>query len=325
MYNCKDEIATFENLLRCKDQKRILLISEESGWGKTLLQKKLHNKCLEHDDRPPVCHIEAKTVASYSPFMFVQHLVYKYKQWIKFNNFEHIDTARLAGDFSVAQSFAMTPDRNLSLVKGTVRLDHADFRYSYDTQIAGQIFNTNFTFNTDDVHPDLLDFLKKKPEPKHLTEQQQEKMQNLCIEEFFKDLREFSRNRKHRRRPIVLLIDGVDDLDKTLKDWFFGEFMEKCFFELEERPKRMLLVLTAQARINLRCSPDRQEEIAIEKQSLRSWKLSDVEACLAAEGADIPGIAPGLFKTLTEGRLTPLNLVQAAQALNTQRVKDVTL
>ncbi|MDZ4751061.1 MAG: hypothetical protein SGI87_05550 [Flavobacteriales bacterium] len=258
------EKKQFEEFLEFKDDRRVLAILDDKGMGKSLLLETLAFQC--RSQKLPVCLFALDQLADIGPHSVIQNVAQQLKrQGIPIPRFERVENARMFGDPSSIYKY--------SNVDGRVTLDGADFTGSKDITVTGTYIE----------HQEI------RISSTQLTENQETKAKESSIQSFFEDLREYCID-----KPVIILLDAYEkccplpeEEDEfvenwaVLEDWIIEEFLRHLFFDLQQRPSKLILVLAG------RRGPDFMDEFPVEHQKVVSvidalslWERHHVEECL---------------------------------------------
>ncbi|MGH9427569.1 MAG: hypothetical protein ACRD2L_14855, partial [Terriglobia bacterium] len=225
------EQELFEDLLQLKDQTRILAIRDSGGMGKTQLLQKLQYRCRTVKPRTPVSFISLDQLSDNHPLTLIKRIEQDLTALgLKFPNFEKYDRARISGDFSPILSY--------------IDLQDADFKGASDIKMAGKMVNVEGSQAPVNVNLSVGE----------LTPEQEASAREACLRVFFDDLKE-----QCAENPVVLLFDAYEKCEKSLKKWIEEtNLLEKHFFDLTTRPKRLVLVVAGREtpKFETRWAPD---------------------------------------------------------------------
>jgi hypothetical protein len=116
-----------------------------------------------------------------------------------------------------------------------------------------------------------------------LTPEQEATAQEVSIRAFFDDLTTICADRQ-----VVLMLDAYEKCEAKLKQWIEEHFLERLFFSREQRPQRLLLVVSGREvpDFEVRWSIEECEALVRSVKELGKWKRSDVAECLRVHGYD---------------------------------------
>jgi hypothetical protein len=283
------EHEMFEELLQFRDNARILAFCDSGGMGKTQLLQKFQYRCRIVKPRTPVSLIALDQLEDNTPLTLVKTIIRDLGDYfgLEFPNFNKYYYARISGDFMPFSS---------------VSLENADFQGASDIRIAGmdavgaQKVNVNVNSAGDGM----------------LTPEQQVKADDVCIRAFFDDLKQHCVD-----KPVVLLLDAYERCAREIKEWIEGYFLQRCFFDLENRPARFVLVMTGRELPEFEkywASEDIETVVGSVRQ-LRKWEKRHVEEMLRVHGfAYKPEHVEVLFHMLELGH-PPSVVVQASHMI----------
>lgn len=284
------EKARFEALLTFRDDARILAIRDQSGMGKSHLLEFFHHSCAWKDI--PVSLIDLKQLSDQSPLMFAKTVVKDLNDLgISFPSFNHYDNARISADFNTILS--------------SVYLQGANFTGASNTRISATMANVD--------HAESVYITTSYTE---LTIEQKEKAEDVCVRSFLNDLCTLSNT-----QPIVLLVDSFEYCCDPLRRWLHKPFLRSYFFDQQQRPSQLLLVVAGQNMpdFEVNWSPeDRIKTVALVER-LHRWTRNHVEECLQVHGFRYEEKDIDAFHRLVENGLPPALVVQAIETMLAQQ------
>jgi hypothetical protein len=117
-------------------------------------------------------------------------------------------------------------------------------------------------------------------DPKAFTPQQQEYAEDKCIDAFFDDL-----TKSAAEVPVVLIFDTYEQCEEKLKDWIEECLLENYFFNLDKRPKKLLLVVAGRQVPNfkMRWGTD-YTDVVSSVNELGKWTRERIEEYLKVHG-----------------------------------------
>jgi hypothetical protein len=124
---------------------------------------------------------------------------------------------------------------------------------------------------------------RHNPPVEPLTPEQEATAQEVSIRAFFDDLSAICAD-----RTIVLMFDAYEKCNDKLKQWIEEYFLERLFFNREQRPQRLLLVVSGREvpDFDARWSIDDCDTLIRSVKELGKWGRSDVADCLRVHGYD---------------------------------------
>jgi hypothetical protein len=151
-------------------------------------------------------------------------------------------------------------------------------------------------------------------DPKPFTPQQQEYAEDKCIDAFFDDL-----TKSAAEVPVVLIFDVYEQCEKKLKDWIEECLLENYFFNLDKRPKKLLLVVAGRQVPNfkMRWGTD-YTDVVSSVNELGKWKREHIEECLKVHGFVYTEEQLGQLCAMIQFGISPHTVIQAMEA-NLQR------
>lgn len=281
------ETEEFERLLSFEDQARILAIRDIDGNGKTWLLRKYKHRCLTTQPRTPVSLIELDQLPEKSPLMLINSIAKDlYNTFrIDFPNFKQHELARSQADFT--------------FIRSSVYLQKANFNAAQRVNISGMMTNLEQA-NTVNINAGSV----------QLTPEQEELAVQASIEAFFHDLGTYC-----NRKPVVLIFDSYEQFPNMLKNWIMEYLLEQYFFDFENRPKHLLLVVAGQEtpEFEQRWPLAFCEDIVCSINQLAKWTKSDIEACSQAYRCQDTRIVDQLYELYSISPLPTLLIVQVIQ------------
>jgi hypothetical protein len=196
---------------------------------------------------------------------------------LSFPAFEQLEVARAAGDFG--------PFRARMYIKENKFQDVEDIR------ISGVMVNSG-DVKTINVHAERVEFT---PEQANLA-------QEASIRAFFDDLRSYCSD-----SPVVVLLDTYEKSTPQVRTWIQEFFLERFFFDLEQRPQRLVTVIAGQETPAFQQLWSRHmcELVARIVPQLSAWEREHIEAyCRALGLADAKVIKP-IYQLVQMGGMTP--------------------
>jgi 5S rRNA maturation endonuclease (ribonuclease M5) len=251
------EAEIFNSMLQFETPRRILLVSDKSGMGKSDVLRKLRYLC-EYTHGVPAALLDLRELES-RPDVFPHVVTLRNaleKGGARFPTFDAMNGARREHDRSYL------PERWL---KGVVNLAGAQIK---DTAKVSGIMTVI-------EHPDHV--YMGQPQ---WTDEDETEARSRCVESFLDDLMECS-----RKQSAVVLLDTVDKAGEEIQRWIFLELIRKRLLPTRKDCK-LIIVLAGQGvaeMLNDRLQPaDREciEPIA----SLTGWDENHVAQFLAVHG-----------------------------------------
>jgi len=252
------EIEVFNSMLRCETPRRVLVVSDKSGMGKSDVLRKLRYLC-EFTHNIPVALIDLRVFQS-RPDVF--KLVLELQEALRsggaaFPAFDALNSARAFQDTNYFLE-QMRSVRALVDARGA----HVDGQ----ARVAGVMFNVEHAGN-----------VQLPP----WNEQAEIEAQSLCREAFLVDLLEYA-----SERPVVLLFDTIDiDGGEELRRWLFLELISRRLLR-DWQHHRLIVVLAGQQvaeMLKARLRP--KESGCIEPiATLSRWELHHVREFLTVHG-----------------------------------------
>lgn len=281
------ERELFEDLLTCDDQARILAIEDAGGMGKSELLRHFQYRCRTVKPRTPVSLIALDQLPDNSPLTLIQEIAKDLTAFsLDFPTFEAADQARLAYDFTV--------------ISGTVDLSHADLSQVQGVDAAG-VINKADTIQEVNIHGRAA-----------FTPEQQAKAQETCVKAFLDDLKSCA-----DQQTVVLMLDAYERCDPDLQTWLRENLLERHYFDLDQRPARLFLVLAGRTLPNftLYWAIEDCKAIVQSIESLSKWTAQHVEECLCVHHFNYTPDQLEAFIKMIEIGLPPSQIMQAMQSL----------
>ena len=250
------ETELFENLLQFNDQARILAIKDKRGMGKSHLLAKLQYRCRVIKPRIPVSFIPLDQLEDARPYGLVNRIAQDLQNMaLEFPDYALYNGALRLGDFK----------RFLTVMD----LRSANFAGAQGARFSGT--NLNFENVESVVYEDPVPF----------SPQQQGFAEEGCITAFFNDL-----TKSAAETPVVLMFDAYEKCEEKLQAWIEEYLLDKYFFNLEQRPKKLLLVLAGREvpAFENRWGVEDSKTVVSFVKELRKWKREHIEALLRVHG-----------------------------------------
>jgi hypothetical protein len=300
----KAEQELFHDLVTYQSRARILTICDHGGRGKSSLLKRLRYNC-QHEIKPsvPSCLLELDKLAERdpSPFAFALAVATGFsvrgdnvpKRFAKFNS---LNDARMAKDFTPfedgSSTFRSRDPRVMARAEAT-------------TMYGGENIGVKVE-HADTVQPAALpDF----------TEDQEQRARERCVEALFDDLRSICAT-----RPMVLLLDGWERCNLSLRDWIFEEVLGNHVLHLDTnlRPDKLAVVIAGRPHVpgktpyglrndELRPLFDSDEDFSatvLSIKSLSEWESEHIREFMEVNGCPEPteGQVNVIRELLSKGR-----------------------
>ncbi|SPF37706.1 hypothetical protein SBDP1_170002 [Syntrophobacter sp. SbD1] len=279
--NREFEQELFEELLQLKDTSRILAIQDNGGMGKSQLLEKFKYRCRTIKPRTPVSLVKLDQLPGDSPLDLVNILVKDLSPRFDFSNFNRYESARIFKD--------------LSPIRAAIDLHKATFNKAKDVTIAEVA-----------THVDHADTVNISPGSTEFSSDIDRKAKEVCLSAFFDDLKEHCANER-----IVLMFDTYDKSSKNVKDWIEEQLLEQLFFDCENRPKQLILVIAGREipDFERRWSAEDYKATVRSVRALGQWNKKHVEECLLAFGFDYKPEDLDAFYRLVQRGLPPSDVV----------------
>jgi hypothetical protein len=205
------EKEIFYELLKFRDDARVLTIQDTGGKGKTSYLKRLKHECRNHHEIPAAI-IQLEQLQDASPFSLVSEI--RKELDLDFPRFDALNKARLAHFFTLFADLH-------KFAQGMISIDQSTVSGSYN-QFVG-------------MHVDKLEIY---PSPDWTSPEQEEIAREECIKTFFSELKN-----DHRDQPLVILLDTFERCDPRLHQWVQDRFLRVLCFDIKNRPQRLVVVL----------------------------------------------------------------------------------
>ncbi len=288
------EQELFEELLKGKDEARILAIKDDGGMGKSHLLRRFQYRCRIVKPRTPVSLVALDQLPDDSPLALVQQIAQNLEEpfSIPFPTFTYFENARKDHDFTTIRG------RPLS---GSVDLSGADMRHAENIYASGIMTNIQ---NVDQVN-----VTGSRPE---LTAEQEAEAQKVSVYAFFKDLTEYC-----RQQPVVLMLDAYEKCSSALQQWLAKRLLERHYFDFDQRPEHLLLVIAGRKLpyFEDHWSEEDCETVVKSVKSLSKWTAEHVEECLRVHKFKYTQPQLETFIGMIEIGLPPSQVVQGMQLL----------
>jgi len=249
------EAEIFNSMLRYESPRRVLMVSDRGGMGKSALLRKLRYLC-DWTHRCPVALIDLREFES-RPDVF--ELVSRLRKGLNdrdvtFPKFDALNRARAFHDSEPFRTWARS-------VKGTV--DAREAQVGGQARVAGTII-------------EHAEHVGSGPWNDHA----ENEAQTLCCHAFLEDLLAYT-----HRHTVVLLFDTVEKAGEELRRWIFLELIREPLVH-GWRDQRLIIVLAGQDIAEL--LPERLgaegRECVESIASLSNWNLDHVTEFLKVNG-----------------------------------------
>ena len=209
------ESQRFQELLTEAASRRVLAISDESGWGKTELLHKLRHIC--ECDGIPVALVKLDEMTYPDEFSVAEEIARQLERaGIQLQSFEKLNGPRA---FRNVAAF-LNAFRSMS---GEINAEGASVSGG---QVAGMIVNAERveSIGAPDWTPDM-----------------EKQARLLCVDAFISDL-----FRPGRSDPVVILIDSLQKADQEFRRWLFRALMRKHVLGGGNSSNRCIVVLSGE-------------------------------------------------------------------------------
>lgn len=244
------EARRFETLLAFATQRRILAVSDKTGWGKTTFLRKLRHMCDYQSI--PVALVLLDELPYLDEFTLVREAANQLRRTgVLLRAFHTLDHARALHDVGAFTDIYRP-------LRGTIDAGGASVSGG---QVAGSIFNIE---NAGSVGlPDWTDEVEQLAKL-------------VCLDAFLSDLFETS-----RRHPIVIIVDAVELADEELRRWLFLTFVKNRLLANPDGDHKLVAVLAGENLEEVLKSQFNAYDAYFECiHALGSWELHDTARML---------------------------------------------
>ncbi|MCP4345897.1 MAG: hypothetical protein GY795_10275 [Desulfobacterales bacterium] len=290
------EQELFEELLQCNDEARILAVKDDGGMGKSNLLEKFQYRCRTVKPRTPVSLVSLDQLPENSPLVLVQRMEKDLSAFIEFPAFTRNENARKACDFAT--------------IRGTVDFRGANMREA-NIKTAGIMANAS--------HVENLTMSNLAAE---LTPEQQGVAQEMSVHAFFDDLKNHCVNSE---QPVVLMLDAYEKCDNNLQTWLMEYFLERYYFDIDNRPLGLLLVIAGRKipDFELLWSAEDCNMLIRSVKELSKWTKKHMEECLCVHSFPYNQKDLDTFYNLIEMGLPPSQVVDLIKTAIAVRRKQI--
>lgn len=281
------EVALFGQMIRLEIPRRVMVVSDKSGMGKTDLLRKLRLQC-ERDYAVAVAFAPLEDFTSrQDEFALVASLHKALKATgASLPNFEELNNARGLNSTMAflerVRSVAATVDMSNAAVTGAAK-------------IAAMMINVD---HADNVH---------LPPWNQETDTQ---ARALCVEAFLADLITYA-----QQHPAALLFDSLDKIGEDLRRWILSEFVRKRALA-EWQSRKLVVVLAGHGAADMVYGrlPENQHEFIEPIASFGKWTVAQVADFLKVNGyGDLQvGEINAIYELIKAGRPLSMALTVAA-------------
>jgi hypothetical protein len=256
--------------------------------GKSHLLRQFQYRCRTVKPRTPVSLVELDQLRDDSPLALVQKIAKGLNDafFLQFPAFTRCETARQACDFAT--------------IRGAVDLREADLHAAH-IKAAGIIIEQP-------TGPVTI-----PSSPAQWTPEHQATAQEASVRAFFDDLKTHC-----SQRPVVLMLDAYENCGPNLKTWLLGTLLEQYYFDLEQRPRRLLLVIAGREipLFDHHWPLEDCQALVKSVRELSKWARTDVEECLRVHGYNTysPQELSAFHQWIEEG-LSPSDVVGVIEIL----------
>lgn len=251
------EEEIFARMLQFQTTRRVMIVSDGRGRGKTDLLRKLRYVC-SYLQEVPVALVDLEVHRIGEEFDIAQTIRKQLAQGeveVEFKGFDDLDQARSLGDKTHFMG-------RLKSVEGTVDLSGATV--SGQAIIAGTMFKVEHTDNVS-LPP--------------WTDETERYARALCVEALFQDLHAYSQD-----KALVLLFDAVDRADETMRRWVLLDVLRRRFLG-EAANRRIVLVLAGVGLDSMLAGLKPEQRECLEPvATLSEWDLEHVARFLDVHG-----------------------------------------
>jgi hypothetical protein len=287
------EQELFEILLGLTDETRILGIQDQSGMGKSALLKMFRYRCRTVKPRIPVSLVDLARLQDLTPLTLIQQVVEHLSAFgVAFPRFRQQEAARLSTDFAT--------------LSAAVYLEGADLRSAQDVRIAGTHIEQakEVVINSGEWGPEHEKFAR-----------------DACVQSFLADLSAFC-----SEELAVIMLDTYERLQdrdnrsaRDLANWLVEVFLDQLFFDFEQRPAKLVLVISGQQILPFHhhWALDDCERNVCSVNALHKWEREHIEECLRIYGYSYTESELDVFcKWMKEGKMTPFEILGVMQTIS---------
>lgn len=204
----KDHLGCFDDLLKFESNVRILVVQDKPGMGKTYFLKRLDMHCKTMTPGIPSALVDFRQLEDRSPFGLL------YSVWKELKDRDVL--------FPRFEEFFNSFDSNNNV--------------SVNMSIQNNVFDNVEHINVSSVIGDMVSTLNAQPISSN---KQFKKDENTAEQSFLSDMQHYCND-----QPIVILFDHYEScFDEKLKKWVVGHFLQRYFFNVSNRPQKLLLVI----------------------------------------------------------------------------------
>jgi hypothetical protein len=280
------EQELFEQLLRMRDDSRVLAMRAGGGMGKSSLLEKFQYRCRTIRPRIPVSLIPLDQLPDASPVAMLRQIVRQLSAvGADFSLFNKNEGARMAGDFLSIRAF--------------IDLDKASFRDARDVHIRG-------------INVERAERVSISGKTTKLTAEQDSVAREASVSAFFADLERYCTN-----HTAVIMLDAYERCNGQLQRWIVDHFLEQVCFTLDQRPAQLVVVIAGRELpiFEYHWSQEDCQSIVRSVNQLSMWERKHVEECLRVHDFNYTEeIVDSFYRFVQEG-LPPSTVVQVIQSL----------
>jgi len=267
------DTAAFATMLALDSPRRVMVVSDTPGRGKTDLLRKLRHQCEWGEPQVPTAMFDFEARSVTSEMEIMDDVADQLKQvGVVLPSYERLAEARL---FQRIGQFAEV----WKSVSGSIDLSGAQL--SGAAQAAGVIVNIRVEEGgTLEGLPgaawsDALDTHAWR----------------LCREAFFSDLLEVA-----RERPVALFFDTVNSADEEMRRWLVNELVRRRLLTSREEHHLLLVLAGTDADVLMAPVNALGPECLLPAEPLQAWESEQVQAFLAVHG--FPNMADADIETI---------------------------
>ena len=300
------EQELFKELLSLKDDTRILTISESAGMGKTSLLKQFQYLCRMSKPVIAAALVSLDRWSSEDPLYLVKKIARELEALgLEFPTFDKLEGARLVSDFSPFLAFESASDVKMSKEDGSkveVKVDTRTASFLHALPSA-KVDISKVEINMDTIN--INQFVGWTPEMYAIA-------RNACVNAFFDELRVQCAD-----RTVVLMLDDYDRCSNEIKRWIEDFMLTRYFFDLANRPARLLLVVAGREAPDFHSRWPATEVDAVVRSvhSMGRWGDRDVKQFLEARGLSVEPKDVNALYAMAQTGLPISSLVQIVELL----------
>jgi hypothetical protein len=286
------EAEVFANMLRFVTARRVMIVSDENGRGKTDLLRKLRYQCeYIFDPSVAVALFDFETNEVSEEMDVIETIAEQLVDGevrIELPHFTELNDARSWRDTG---KFV----KSWRSVQGSVDLTGAEL--TGGAEAAGIMYKIEHVENLS--FPDWTDKMERQA-------------RRLCKEAFFSDLLAAARD-----TPIVLLVDTVDAADEDLRRWVLRDLLRRRLLSTWEERRLLLVLAGTDVKELIRPLNEQQRECLEPVPSLAGWEEGHVRDFLDVHGyRGLSDVDIELVRSAIAGGKSLVKALQMAEVLS---------